>query len=111
MNVETSQTGSTAVAAVSGRVDSANAKEFEEELSAIIDKGATGLVVDCGELNYISSAGLRVFLIAIRKTSAAGGGLALCRVPDHINEVLEISGFSRLAKVFDTVEEARDSFG
>ena len=111
MNVETSHTGSTAVAAVSGRVDSANAKEFEEELSAIIDKGATGLVVDCGELNYISSAGLRVFLIAIRKTSAAGGGLALCRVPDHINEVLEISGFSRLAKVFDTVEEARDSFG
>ncbi|MCY3736776.1 MAG: STAS domain-containing protein [Gemmatimonadaceae bacterium] len=111
MNVETSQTGSTAVAAVSGRVDSANAKEFEEELSAIIDKGATGLVVDCGELNYISSAGLRVFLIAIRKTSAAGGGLALCRVPDHINEVLEISGFSRLAKVFETVEEARDSFG
>ena len=67
-------------------------------------------MVDCGELNYISSAGLRVFLIAIRKTSAAGGGLALCRVPDHINEVLEISGFSRLAKVFDTVEEARDSF-
>lgn len=111
MNVETSYTGSTAVAAVSGRVDSANAKDFEEELSAIIDKGATGLVVDCGELNYISSAGLRVFLIAIRKTSAAGGGLALCRVPDHINEVLEISGFSRLAKVFDTVEEARDSFG
>ena len=110
MNVETSHTGSTAVAAVSGRVDSANAKEFEEELSAIIDKGATGLVVDCGELNYISSAGLRVFLIAIRKTSAAGGGLALCRVPDHINEVLEISGFSRLAKVFETVEEARDSF-
>ncbi len=111
MNVETSHTGTTAVAAVSGRVDSANAKEFEEELSAIIDKGSTGLVVDCGELNYISSAGLRVFLIAIRKTSAAGGGLALCRVPDHILEVLEISGFSRLAKVFDTVEEARDSFG
>ncbi len=111
MNVETSHTGTTAVAAVSGRVDSANAKEFEEELSAVIEKGSTGLVVDCGELNYISSAGLRVFLIAIRKTSAAGGGLALCRVPDHIQEVLEISGFSRLAKVFDTVEEARDSFG
>jgi anti-anti-sigma factor len=111
MNVETSHTGSTAVAAVSGRVDSANAKSFEEELSSIIDQGATGLVVDCGELNYISSAGLRVFLIAIRKTSAAGGGLALCRVPAHIQEVLEISGFSRLAKVFDTVEEARDSFG
>ena len=111
MNVDTSFSGSTAVAAVNGRVDSANAKSFEEELSAIIDQGATGLVVDCGELNYISSAGLRVFLIAIRKTSAAGGGLALCRVPEHIQEVLEISGFSRLTKIFSTVEEARDSFG
>ena len=52
MNVDTSYTGTTAVAAVSGRVDSANAKSFEEDLSAVIDQGATGLVVDCGELNY-----------------------------------------------------------
>ena len=57
MNVETSYSGSTAVAVVDGRIDSANAKDFDEELSAIIDRGVSSLVVDCGGLNYISSAG------------------------------------------------------
>ena len=110
MNVETSYSGSTAVAVVDGRIDSANAKDFDEELSAIIDRGVSGLVVDCGGLNYVSSAGLRVLLIAIRKTNKAGGGLALCSVPDHIREVLEVSGFVRLTKVFATADEARASF-
>ena len=110
MNVETSYSGSTAVAVVSGRVDSANAKDFNEELSAIIDRGVSSLVVDCGGLNYISSAGLRVLLIAIRKTKEAGGGLVLCAVSDHIREVLEVSGFVRLTKVFETAEEAQASF-
>ena len=110
MNVETSYSGSTAVAVVDGRVDSANAKDFDEELSAIIDRGVSSLVVDCGGLNYISSAGLRVLLIAIRTTNEAGGGLALCAVPDHIREVLEVSGFVRLTKVFATADEAQASF-
>jgi anti-anti-sigma factor len=110
MNVETSYSGSTAVAVVDGRIDSANAKDFDEELSAIIDRGVSGLVVDCGGLNYVSSAGLRVLLITIRKTNEAGGGLALCSVPDHIREVLEVSGFVRLTKVFATADEARASF-
>ena len=110
MNVETSLSGTTAVAAVSGRVDSANAKDFDKALRDIIDQGATGLVVDCGGLKYMSSAGLRVLLIAIRKTNAAGGGLALCQVPAHIREVLEVSGFVRLTKVFDTVAQAQASF-
>ena len=110
MNVTTSQTGSTAVAAVSGRVDSANAKDFDQELATAIDRGATGLVVDCLALAYISSAGLRALLVAIKKTNAAGGGVAMCRVPAHIREVLEVSGFTRLTSVYDSVEEAMASF-
>ncbi len=106
MKLETSYSGATAVAVLEGRVDSANAKEFDEQLGAVIDQGASNLVVDCGGLNYISSAGLRVLLIAIRKTNEAGGGLALCAVPDHIREVLEVSGFVRLTKVFATADEA-----
>ena len=110
MKVETSYAGSTAVAAVEGRIDSANAKDFSEELSAIMGKGVSSLVIDCGGLSYISSAGLRVLLIAIRRTNEAGGGLALCAVPDHVREVLEVSGFVRLTKVFLSAEEAKESF-
>lgn len=110
MNVETTHSGTTAVAVVSGRIDSSSAKDFNDELSAVIAAGANALVLDCTSLRYMSSAGLRVLLIAIRKTTAAGGGLALCAVQDHVREVLEVSGFVRLARVFDTVEEATGSF-
>ena len=110
MNIETSYSGDTAVGVVSGRVDSSNAKDFDGELSGIIDGGATNLVLDCGSLRYISSAGLRALLIAIRKTNQAGGGLALCHVPENILEVLEVSGFTRIMTVRDTVEQAIDSF-
>ena len=110
MNIETTHDGDTATATLSGRVDSSNAKDFERELSGIIDGGAKNLVLDCGELRYISSAGLRALLIAIRKANQAGGGLALGQVPANILEVLEVSGFVRLTKVFDTVEQAKGSF-
>ena len=110
MNVEASYSGNTAVASVSGRVDSANAKDFDQALRDIIDRGSTSLVVDCNDLKYMSSAGLRVLLIAIRKTNAAGGGLALCRVPEHIREVLEVSGFVRLTSIHDSAEAAAASF-
>lgn len=109
MNVTTTQSGNAAVAAVAGRVDSANAKEFGQALSDIIDQGTSRLVVDCAELSYISSAGLRALLVAIKKTNAAGGGVAMCRVQSHIREVLEVSGFTRLTSVFDTSEEAAES--
>ena len=109
MNVTTTQSENASIAAVSGRIDSANAKDFDQELGKIIEAGANRLVVDCGDLSYISSAGLRALLVAIKKTNAAGGGVAMCRVPAHIREVLDVSGFTRLTRVFDTAEEAEAS--
>ncbi len=111
VSIEVSYSGDSAVGAVKGRVDSINAKDFEGELAGVIDTGVTNLVLDCDELVYIGSAGLRALLIAIRRTNQAGGGVHMCRVPDNILEVLKVSGFIRLTKVFDTVEEATASFG
>lgn len=110
MKVTTSTSGTASVAAVDGRVDSANAKDLDQELAAIVDGGGSRLVVDCSDLRYISSAGLRALLVAIKRTNKEGGGVAMCNVPDHIREVLEVSGFTRLTKVFGTVEEAAASF-
>ena len=65
------------------------------------------MVLDCGELSYMGSAGLRGLLVAGKKADADGGRIVLCRVADRIQEVLEVSGFVRFLKVFDTVDEAR----
>ncbi len=110
MKVTSSQSGDTVVASVTGRVDSVNATAFEQELSKAMEGGSSRLVVDCGDLSYISSAGLRILLLAVKKTRAQGGGVALCRVQDHVREVLEVSGFTRIMTVRDTLDQALDSF-
>ena len=106
MKVTSKLMGNAAVAAIDGRVDSTNAKNLNEELSTIIDSGPSRLVIDCAKLDYISSAGMRALLLAIKKTNAAGGGMAMSQVSDHIREILEVSGFTRLTTVHDTTEEA-----
>ncbi len=110
MKVETTQSGKTTTATVSGRVDSVNSREFEKELGAIADAGATNIILDCSGLSYISSAGLRVLLITIRKLNQAGGQLSLANMNPNIQEVLEVSGFVMLTKVFDSVEDAQKAF-
>ncbi len=106
MEVTTSFSGGTAIIAVKGRLDAANASQFGQELDEVLAGDSANMVIDCRDLRYMSSAGLRVVLIAIRKTNAKGGGLALSQVSRHIQEVMDVSGFSRLAKSYATNEEA-----
>ncbi len=106
MEIVTRQLGSALVAAVSGRVDSLTAVEFQQGLSNAIEAGGGKLVLDCGELSYISSAGLRALLVCIKQADAAEGRLNLCCVPDRIREVLDVSGFVRFTQLFNTIAEA-----
>ncbi|MFK8252755.1 STAS domain-containing protein [Ancylobacter terrae] len=89
------------------RLDSASSPAFEEEINARLAGGARDLVIDFSGVDYISSAGLRVILVAGKKLKAAGGRLALAGLRDNCREVFEISGFVALFPVFDTVEAAR----
>ena len=109
MEITTNQSGSPATAAVSGRVDSSNAEDFERGLLAALEEGEGRLALDCGELAYMSSAGLRALLIGIKKANARGGELVVCQVPRRIRELLQVSGFTRFTKLFESVEAARSS--
>lgn len=94
------------VMAPAGRIDSANAKAFESQVLQKIQDGKSRLVLDFGDLEYISSAGLRVVLIAGKKVKSEGGLLALCRLGPTIRDVFEISGFISLFPVHETRDEA-----
>lgn len=78
-----------------GRVDSNSAREVEETLLPLFDAGAP-VVVDFAALNYISSAGLRVLLLAARRSKATGVPLALAGMSKPVEEVFKISGFAKL---------------
>lgn len=78
-----------------GRVDSNSAREVEEALLPLFD-GTAPVLVDFEALNYISSAGLRVLLLAARRSKATGVPLALSGMSKAVDEVFKISGFAKL---------------
>jgi anti-anti-sigma factor len=94
------------VISLSGRIDSTAAVEFEEKLIEIIDRGVHVMVVDFLRVQFISSAGLRVLLLAAKKVKPYGGKLLLCDMPKDVREVFDISGFSSIFEIHENVTNA-----
>ena len=93
------------VLGVSGRIDATNAGVLEHKILALIDAGEKRLVIDCAQLQYISSAGLRVLLIAAKRLSD-GGKLALATLNHQIRDVFDIAGFSSIFQIYRTQDDA-----
>lgn len=88
-----------------GRLDSLSCREFEARLLAALDQSGA-VVVDCAALDYVSSAGLRVLLVAAKRSRSGGGRLALAALRDNVREVFDISGFSAIFAIHPTVVAA-----
>jgi anti-sigma B factor antagonist len=83
-----------------GRIDSKTAKDFETALLGRVEAAAPAILVDGSRLDFISSAGLRVLLMAAKRQKSAGARFALCGIKDNIREVLEVSGFDRILAIW-----------
>ena len=91
MTITKTMNGTDMTIALSGRLDTTTAPELERVVKESLG-GASALTIDCADLEYISSAGLRVFLTA-NKIMRSKGGVKLTHVNDMVMEVLEITGF------------------
>ena len=87
---------------VSGRLDAAKAPRAQEFLDAMEGQ----CVLDLGELEYISSAGLGVLLRTHKRLMADGAGIKLINVNSHINDIFTYSGFDRLFTI-ESLQDAR----
>jgi anti-anti-sigma factor len=93
-----------------GRLDALTVPRFEEGLREHLDMGAAYLVVDFGEVTYISSSGLRALLTARRLARSQGGDVKLARLSPRVYEIFEMVGFTQVFGIFDSVEEAQTAF-
>jgi len=93
------------VMSVSGRLDSVTSGALDTEVKNRIAAGQTRLVLDLSALDYISSAGLRVFLIAARALRDKGA-LGLAAPQPMVRQVLEIAGVTSLLKVYGSAADA-----
>ena len=106
MTIEQKQVAGQVVFLVSGRMDAESAPDFEEKCRACIAEGVTGLVVDLGELAYVSSMGLRSFISIAKVLQQKGGALRICRLKGLVKQVFEITGLLQLFRVYESVEAA-----
>jgi anti-anti-sigma factor len=81
---------------LAGRIDSTTAEVLEKAFLERLRNGDARLVVGMGGVDYISSAGLRVFLMLARKLAEARGSLVLCALPPAVRQVFDLAGFSGL---------------
>ena len=97
MNITKNIDGNTLEIILEGRLDTNTAPELEEELKASLD-GIEELIFDLHDLDYISSAGLRVLLSA-QKTMNKQGSMSITGVCDTIMEIFEVTGFTDILTI------------
>jgi len=106
MDIRENRKADVVILALSGKLDATTAKTFEDKIFAVIDSGAQRLVVDLAQLEYISSSGLRVFVLAAKKLQPKSGKVSLCSLQDQIRQVFDLAGFSSILSIFASRDEA-----
>lgn len=95
--------------ALSGRLDSATAGDLEKAVATQFQAQGDKLGMDFAGLSYVSSAGLRVILMAAKRARQVQGSLILCGLQPHVREVFHISGFLKILNVVESREQAQQA--
>ena len=110
MEISSREVSDIKVIEVKGNLDTNTSPNAQEHIDQLIQTGASKILFDFENVNYISSAGLRVLLATAKQLRKQGGDLRLCNLNRSVQDVFEISGFSSILKVFDSEKDAIDGF-
>lgn len=106
MQIKEEKQGDAMIVTIDDHLDTAAAPGFEKHLLGLIDRGERRLIVDCAPLEYVNSAGLKVFLLAAKKLETVAGQMAICSLAPSVLMIFEMIGFTRIMKIVPTREEA-----
>ena len=98
--------GAAVVVSLNGRLDGVTAPNLEATITAIVERGDVRVALDCAEMGYVSSAGLRALLVSARKCQQGGGKLTVAALQPDCRSVMEMSGFLAIIECHDTSEAA-----
>jgi len=90
--------------AIKGRLDADSSAEAETVVKDALKGEKNRLLFNLGELEYLSSAGLRVLLSAAKEMRRRDGKIVLCDLNEFVKEIFEVSGFQSLIPITDSVE-------
>ena len=99
MKVEITQTDNQVQVTIEGRLDTVTSSEFEKNLTPYFSMPGVELTLDCASMEYISSAGLRVVLMAHKSITAKGGRFIIRNLSKEVRSVFDMTGFSRILTI------------
>lgn len=95
-----------AIFTLQGRLDSDTSPEVERKIVDSIDLGRNEVILDCAELDYISSAGIRVLVHCLKRVERLQGEVCLVAIPKEIEDILYTTGFMPYFKIFEKENDA-----
>ena len=99
MNITITNEGNQVIARLTGRLDTAAAVEVAPDFQALAEQANQHIILDCSELAYISSSGLRLFLSLRKESAAKGGKLQVSNINNDIRQVFMMTGFISLFEI------------
>jgi anti-sigma B factor antagonist len=94
----------------SGRLDVSGSDIFEKTSDKLINEGARLFLIDCSQVEFLSSSGLRVLLILHNKLENTGGKMLICCPNERVMDVFNLSRFDKVIRIVPTKEEAKKLF-
>jgi anti-sigma B factor antagonist len=93
-----------------GYLDAYTAPQLDTLIAGLLEQNSNRIIVDCAELDYISSAGLGVFMAYIEPTRAAGGDLKFCSLNERIAMIMDMLGFQHIFHITEHFDQALRAF-
>ena len=99
MDVAITQEGASLVCSLRGRLDTPSSQEVMQAIRPLLDDAGKEIILDCRELEYISSSGLRILLTLRKETGRKGGHLVILGIRESIRQVFLMTGFYNLFEI------------
>ena len=106
LTIAESRDGNVCVVSLAGRIDSTNAEDLLARINALLAAGEKSLVVDLGEVLYLTSAAFRALLVSVDEAQRNTASLVLCRVLGHVRDLFEMGGLLDAFTIHVSKEEA-----
>ncbi len=106
MEIKHEKTDKAHIVEIVGRLDALNNSKAESFFNQLTDQPDLSILVNCDQLDFINSSGLRVMIMSLKKLKGANKTLVLCNLQKNIKDVFKFSGFTNLFDIELTKEEA-----
>lgn len=106
MEAQVEEKGDVIVVRVQGRLDAASSPQLEKKINSIIESGHFKLILNLEEVDYLSSAGMRLMLSVSRKLKHLEGKIVACSLNDEIMDVIKMAGFHQVLELYSSENES-----